>query len=189
MSQYFSQYGEDRYLIPILPRKGVFIDVGAGDGRQFSNSLALERQGWTGLLIEPDPRRDLKWRKVKVVKNAVAREGGVVWFLQHENPDLSRISNLVGNIEVLARKLDDILEDNGITKIDLLSLDTEGTELEIWESFNYTKYQPEFVIIEWLTPDLPSREYETIFVFRACGYRLIHKTPVNLIFRSGIQTP
>lgn len=32
-----------------------FCEVGAGDGRLYSNTLLLEQQGWQGVLIEPHP--------------------------------------------------------------------------------------------------------------------------------------
>ena len=36
--------------------RGVFVEAGANDGIRQSNTLALERIGWTGLLIEPSPK-------------------------------------------------------------------------------------------------------------------------------------
>ena len=36
--------------------KGTFLEAGAYDGEDLSNSLFLERElGWTGVLVEPDP--------------------------------------------------------------------------------------------------------------------------------------
>ena len=36
---------------------GIFVEAGANDGENISNTLTLERNfGWTGLLVEPDPR-------------------------------------------------------------------------------------------------------------------------------------
>lgn len=32
-----------------------FVDVGAGDGIKISNTLALEKNGWNGILVEPNP--------------------------------------------------------------------------------------------------------------------------------------
>ena len=55
--RYYSQYGED-YLICAFfqaKRSGVFIDVGAFDGKHLSNTYMLEQQGWTGICVEPHP--------------------------------------------------------------------------------------------------------------------------------------
>ena len=53
-----SQAGQDRVLDRVLGGKtgGVFVDIGAYDGRTGSNTLFFERErGWTGLLVEPVP--------------------------------------------------------------------------------------------------------------------------------------
>lgn len=53
-----SQYKQDLWVASLFPRdhQGVFVELGAGDGQTFSNTVMLEEQfGWTGLLIEPHP--------------------------------------------------------------------------------------------------------------------------------------
>ena len=55
----YSQGGEQRALLAHFERHGVgrgcLLDVGANDGRSYSNSLALIERGWGGLLVEPHP--------------------------------------------------------------------------------------------------------------------------------------
>lgn len=57
-----SQFGEDMLLSPLLrclagSSRGTFVELGALDGVQKSNTVMLERcYGWTGLLIEANPR-------------------------------------------------------------------------------------------------------------------------------------
>ena len=39
-----------------LQTKGVFIEAGAYNGEEYSNTLYFEKElDWTGLLVEPDP--------------------------------------------------------------------------------------------------------------------------------------
>ena len=39
-----------------MQRGGIFVEAGAYNGEELSNSLYLERElGWSGLLVEPDP--------------------------------------------------------------------------------------------------------------------------------------
>lgn len=62
----YAQNGEDRIVkaffsdvlehLPPDMAMPFFVEVGAGDGITYSNTYALERAGWNGLLIEPDPR-------------------------------------------------------------------------------------------------------------------------------------
>lgn len=49
---FYSQAGQDRFVWELLPKRfGLFIDIGCG-GDQWSNTLALEQQGWRGLLFD-----------------------------------------------------------------------------------------------------------------------------------------
>ena len=52
------------------------------------------------------------------------------------------------NVKVKAITLEKILDEHCNTKIDFLSLDTEGYELEILKGLNLKKYRPEYILIE-----------------------------------------
>ena len=52
-----SQYGEDRIILSFLKgRQGTFLDIGANDGRTFSNTHDLALLGWSGLCVDASPR-------------------------------------------------------------------------------------------------------------------------------------
>lgn len=53
----FSQNDEQRHILAALadePNR-LFIDIGAHDGRTFSNTRALALAGWSGVLVDPAP--------------------------------------------------------------------------------------------------------------------------------------
>jgi hypothetical protein len=53
-----AQLGQDRFVVDALgaKRNGTYIDIGAGDPIDISNTYVLEREfGWKGLLCEKDP--------------------------------------------------------------------------------------------------------------------------------------
>lgn len=53
----YSQRKEDDIIVPYLSGQvGTLLDVGAHDGRLFSNSLRLIELGWSGVLVEPSPK-------------------------------------------------------------------------------------------------------------------------------------
>jgi len=53
---YPAQFGEDHELERrFRGRTGYFLDIGAADGYEFSNTYRLEQLGWTGVLIEANP--------------------------------------------------------------------------------------------------------------------------------------
>jgi hypothetical protein len=55
--QYFSQFGEDKWIVDNLryPLEGIFVDVGASDGIYGNNTYFFEKIGWRGLCIDADP--------------------------------------------------------------------------------------------------------------------------------------
>jgi len=59
----FSQYGQSKVILQLLKnmRHGFFIECGAYDGENLSNTLLFERNfSWTGLLIEPSEENFVK---------------------------------------------------------------------------------------------------------------------------------
>jgi hypothetical protein len=74
---FHAQWGEDRWLAENLrlPDTGVFVDVGAGDGRRGSNTLYLENLGWSGLCIDADPRSLREITREQVVQATASRRG------------------------------------------------------------------------------------------------------------------
>jgi len=54
----YSQSGEEKILVDLLSAEkkvGHFLDIGAYDGKCFSNTLRLVELGWTGVCVEPSP--------------------------------------------------------------------------------------------------------------------------------------
>ncbi|GAB2814263.1 hypothetical protein GCM10022221_10120 [Actinocorallia aurea] len=187
---FHSQWGEDRWLAEhgVLPMTGTFVDVGAGDGRRGSNTLYWENLGWRGLCVDADPRnrQPLGSRNCRVVHCAVsARPGRRTFWMYGPRASLSGLEASSPDhrpVAVEARTLTALLDDAEIVGIDLLSVDVEGTELDVWRSFDAERHKPGIVLIEY-DDKVPGRS--TPVIRRALGpaYSLIHRTPSNLIFR------
>jgi FkbM family methyltransferase len=148
-------------------RDGVFVDVGAHHFKSSSKTYYLESKlGWSGLAIEPQvefgpdyakyrPRTkflpffisDVSNDKAKlyVLKNmrSVASSSGE-FVKQFGKPDEVR--------EVPTITLNDLLKAEGITKIDLLSIDIELHEPYALKGFDITRFKPSLVCIEALAP-------------------------------------
>lgn len=53
----YSQEGEEKVILDYFgPFNGRFLDLGAYDGKAFSNTLALYDKGWSGVLVEASPQ-------------------------------------------------------------------------------------------------------------------------------------
>jgi FkbM family methyltransferase len=195
---FYSQFGEDRYLVEHnrVPERGVFVDVGAGDPVRFSNSLYFEQRGWTGLCIDADPKQVEALRRVRsclVEWAAVTSVAGEIQLLQCDEPDFSTtLTHLpevvvakgwgLAPIRVPGARLGRLLEKHGVERIDLLSIDTEGTELDVCSSLDWQKHQPSIVIIEHYTLGRPPQEAAIRDYFVQLPYRLIHRAVCNLVF-------
>ena len=69
-------------------------------------------------------------------------------------------------------------------KIQLLSVDVEGMDLEVLSSNDWKKYQPEVIIAEDLSFDFDHpRKSKIVNFLQGVGYNLVAKTPYSLIFK------
>ena len=195
---YASQWGEDRFLTEHghVAATGVFVDVGAGDPIRFSNTYYFEQIGWHGLCIDADPTQVEALsaaRGCRVEWAAVTSRRGEVELARGDDPDFSTTLDHLpqlavergwtrSTVRVPAMTLEAILEQHRIGRIDLLSIDTEGNELDVCETMNWEAHRPRVVIIEYLTWGRPSQETAIRRYFARSPYRLIHRTTSNLIY-------
>lgn len=152
----FSQIGQDAWIVDdVFPSKmhGYFVDVGAYDGIQFSNTFTLEKIGWDGICIEPGHSfQKLKEnRKCICTNDLICNTQKDVIFVDDDlyssfkvnRHERSRYRNLHGNT------LTSVLEAHGApTFIEYLSIDTEGAELEVLEGLDLNKYKIGSMTIE-----------------------------------------
>ncbi len=161
--QFYSQFREDEILSQIFPKKdGHCIEIGGFDGVTGSNTYYFEKLGWDCIIVEPIPelhRKILANRKCTTLNYAVSDRAGETDFFVAEgvetlsslSPDKERIrqeQGVLNKIRVKTRTLDSILEEFNFNKIDFITIDVEGHEMEVLKGFSLSKYKPEIVIIE-----------------------------------------
>lgn len=166
--------------------EGYFVEVGANDPKSLSQTWFLERMGWQGVLVEPLPercealRRDRPKSKVfEVAVSAPEKTGEADFYVKDVFSSLERHlkDNVMEYEKVLRVKvstLDAVLDEAKIPRIDFLSVDTEGTEIDVFRGLDIRRHRPALVLVEdpVLTLDL-HRHLE------ASGYRLIRRTGFN----------
>lgn len=184
---YYGQDNIDKWLVEHLdlPERGVFVDVGAGpDGVNMSNSKHFEEKGWHTLCIDGDPRNTdlLKNRKHAEIA-VVSSKRKVPFYLSDISPDISGIKKYneqVKETQVTAVMLETLLIKHKIKKIDILSIDTEGTEIDVFESMNFEKHKPRYLVIEFDTQGHVNLEIEPYFTKK--GYKVAGIVGPNMIF-------
>lgn len=168
--------------------EGFFIEVGANEPRQSSQTWHLERKGWRGVLIEPIPElyKELcsqRPRSVVVQAACGAPEQRGPGTL-HVAEGLSRSTldrNTVGlNVAftrtetVEVRTLDDILKEIQPPPVDFVSIDVEGLQLNVLRGFSLDKYRPRLLLVEDHLHDLKTHRY-----LLQQHYRLVKRTARN----------
>lgn len=126
-------------------RGGFFVDVGAHDGVVHSNTLLLERDyEWRGVCIEPQsgPFQQLTAsRRAACVQTAVLNADGEALLLH------DRIA--AGGAPVSCLRLASVLDLVDVSgTIDYLSVDVEGSELEVIASHDFERWPVNLITIE-----------------------------------------
>ena len=150
-----------------------FLEFGATDGLEFSNSHMLENLlGWKGILSEPSPQWHnlLKKNRIntKIITKCIWSETGkTLDFFMSDEGIYSTLNDFVDSdknsmpantearkkagkvIAVETISLNDIIKeyfDNASPSY--ISIDTEGSEFKILETFNFKTYRPKVFTIE-----------------------------------------
>lgn len=189
MRKFHSQCGEDKWIVDNLnpPKMGYFVDVGASDGIYLSNTYYFESIGWDGICFEPNARSFPRAYGVRnnVVKKCIGLENKIVTFnLDIKEPDLSGIKTYgreYEKYEVEMMRMDTAIETYKIPHIDLLSIDTEGTELDVLGSFDIKTALPTIIIVEHFSQRVENAGLTAFF--ETLPYELVHTTMANCIYK------
>ena len=192
------------------PSKGYFVEVGAYDGEFVSNTSCLADHGWEGLYIEPIYDHYLKCMKrhdknnVTVANVAIGMEEGETKIYYGDTlttldkEQVHRYSEIdwaqhIGFSETICdqMRLDTLMEKIEVPKeFDVLVVDVEGKEAEVFETFNLDEWKPKMLIVE-LEDEHPSFQKYTSLVdklknlrnfIKDKGYIEIFKDHINTVF-------
>jgi FkbM family methyltransferase len=166
--------------------RGYFVEVGANHPENGSQTFSLEQSGWTGILIEPQPELAdalRRRRSAQVFAEACTsrRNAGscMTLHLAGGHSSFDRNLNLAevkphGAVDVPTRTLDQILIAAGAQKVDFISIDVEGHELDVLDGFDLGRWRPGLVLIEDLLLHLRLHRYLT-----RRNYRWFRRTGIN----------
>lgn len=191
-----SQGNEDEILRELLPGDGAYVDIGAAEPEQCSNTWQFYQRGWRGLLVEPLfsywpallHQRPGDFLYDAAVRNytgfTLLRVQGSVssvmpgWNIEEQ---ASMVVPCETAAEVLA-KFPTIRD-----ACQLCSIDVEGAEGEVLEGIDWATFRPEVFCIEYrdydpvkLGEDISG---EWIGLLEAQGYNEVARTQLNVIFQ------
>ena len=164
-----------RSYFPDYNYKGVFFDIGAYDPIIISNSYHFEKNGWECYCFEANPNLIplLKEHRKNVFNYAISNENkdSVTFQICMQNQKTASFSAItisekykqifsyspeeIIEITVPQKTIDSIIDNEipNVDKIDIVSLDIEGGELDCLYGFNLNKYKPRLIVIENATND------------------------------------
>lgn len=168
---FYSQQKEDEILFEkyLNYKNGIFIELGAMDGIQYSNTYFFESElGWSGILIEPSHEFNnlIRNRPKSYCYNvAISEKNGNVEFIGDGALGGIKESMSEGHIHgwginknsykiVKSRTLKSILNEvskinQNFNRVDFFSLDVEGGELEVLKSYDWSI--PTYIILIEMT--------------------------------------
>ncbi|MCS7036522.1 MAG: FkbM family methyltransferase [Saprospiraceae bacterium] len=203
----YAQDGEDVVFLSFYEGmkgyKGFYVDVGAHHPVRFSNTLALYRRGWRGINIDPTPGSMRPFRLLRPrdinLELAIGLNSGKASFFCFNEPALNTFDErtahihlqnsryyVIKTIEVPVEPLLKVLKDHlpPGQKIDLLSIDVEGFDLQVLQSNDWSLYSPEFILVEEVHFSIEDYSRSAIYGFlKEKGYTLIAVMKRSLLFR------
>jgi FkbM family methyltransferase len=188
----FSQFGEDLLLEHLLPPKGFYVDVGAYHPVTYSNTWLFSRNGWKGIVVEPNPGMAKLHRKRRprdiIVGSAIGAESGEALYesvpeannnrvlAEGETPGGGKVSKV--RMTTLARLFRDHLLPG--QDVDLLCIDCEGMDLAVLQGNDWERVRPRVVCVEAKDPGeegaisgfLKPKSYEPV---ARAGYSVLYR--------------
>jgi FkbM family methyltransferase len=190
---------------PDYSYKGIVVEVGGATPEFLSMSKHFKDNGWRSIIIEPNPNFVKQHREFgnevyecacsyedregefTIVKQEVNAYGGIVTdhsfsaiepkknYLETLNFNLTEKNS--EKIKVKIKKIDTLLSEINVDKIDILSIDTEGWEIEVMRGLNTKNIDCKLIVVENLFNDASYVNY-----FESIGYYLADSASYNQIY-------
>ena len=176
----YSYGGIDSLILNIFKnqKNGFYLDIGCGHPIKNNNTYLLNKKGWSGINIDLDEENiDLfnSYRKKDInVATAVSdKEGETDLYFYHSKSSLNTISKENADFQkakvssirkIKTQTINKILENSPYKdrKVDFLSVDVEGSELSILKNFDFKKYSPKVIVVEYLDLSLKKLEIKNL---------------------------
>ena len=190
------QAGEWDTLRALLPDDPVvYVDIGAAEPDECSNTWGFYRDGGAGLLIEP--RTELH-AAIARARPRDTLDGRAAWDSQQTLPlrmaggcSSLRADWAIGDAPVRmvpAAPTQEILDEHPSIRdrCQLCSVDTEGTEAHVLAGIDFQRFRPAVFIVEYITYDplKPGRDisHEWRDYLLGAGYAEVARSWLNIIF-------
>lgn len=200
-----SQYYEDIFLDAIFrgKRDGFYVDIGANDPDELSNTKRFYDRGWRGVNVEPNRLLHAKFEASRPedrnVNAGIGPIDGELTFYELDPHTLSTFdkgeiaesakrhgARVVAERKVPVMTLNALFDRHvGDRAVDFLSVDTEGYEYEVLSGNDWERNRPAIVVVE-VDRD---REKRVHGLLSGASYELIHFNGLNGIYADQRRFP
>ena len=174
--KYFSFSGVDVIIENIFKsyNMGIYVDIGCQHPIKNNNTYLLYKKGWCGLNIDLDKDNIDLFNIARPndcnVNIAISNKiDDVDLYFYHNRSPINTIDKKTSDFQnaqvsevkkIKTNTLDNIINNSKFSnkKINLLSVDVEGHELEVLQGFDFTSYKPDVIVVEFL--DLTTKKLE-----------------------------
>ena len=191
---FYSYGGIDNLIQQIFKfqENGIYIDIGCGHPIKNNNTYLLNKKGWSGINIDLDID-NIELFKIYRPKDlnvcaAISDEMKETdLFFYHSRSALNTIDKKTANYQkakvtsikkIQTTTLNNVLDESiyNSSNIDFLSIDVEGSELSVLKNFNFHKFKPKVIVVEYLDLSLNKLEIKNLSIQNAMNseiYKLI----------------
>ena len=209
--KYYSFSGVDIIVNNIFrnKKKGFYLDIGCQHPVNNNNTFLLHKRGWEGVNIDLDKDNiDLfnfsRPNDHNVCQAISSSTKDVDLFFYHKKSPINTIEKKVSNFQTAKVKKIKKIKTNTLNnvlytsrfknnKFDLMSVDVEGHELDVLLGFDFEKYDPSVIVVEFLDLSLEKIEIKNqninkiiesdIFKYLVSkNYKLVNFIYADLIF-------
>ena len=200
----YSQEGEDLVLARIFDAQnepGFYVDIGAHHPTRFSNTYFFYRKGWRGICVDAMPGTARTFRRMRprdiAVECGIGVNAGVQEYFMFNEPALNTFSAEEANekskgpyrvtrrITVPVMPLRELLTrylPKG-SKIDFMTIDTEGLDYDVILSNDWDRFRPSVVAVELLGTTLQNVTTDkAAILLNRHGYQIFAKTCNTFFF-------
>ena len=176
----YSYGGIDSLILNIFKNKdnGIYLDIGCGHPIKNNNTYLLNKRGWKGINIDLDEDNislfnTYRKNDLNIATAISDKEGESDLFFYHKRSALNTINKVNAEYQsakvktikkIKTKSLNQVLENSiyNSQEIDFMSVDVEGSEFLILKNFDFKKYSPKVIVVEFLDLSLKKLEIKNL---------------------------
>jgi FkbM family methyltransferase len=173
-------------------KPGFYVDIGAFSPKRYSNTYWLYRHGWCGITVEPRAESAWMFRQARPrdthITAVIGRTDGFKAFSSADYSPLNSVIESQNETQcvVPSIRLATLLETHlpSARVIDLMSIDCEGSDIEVLCSNDWGRFRPRLICIEDFAWSPESRQSEISAFLYSHDYRPCAWAPPSVLWET-----